>query len=624
MQVGSHLLVQMTAIAIAVGILAQVIAERARLPAIVILLAFGVVVGPDVLGLVDPQAFGAGLRAIVTIAVAVILFEGGLQLHYIDVAAVGRTVRNLVTVGALVTVAGATLAARWLVGFPWPMALLFGTIVCVTGPTVINPLLDRVRVPSRIDTILRGEGILIDPVGAVLAVVVLELFATAEASVWEGLLEFAFRMGIGTGIGLAGGWLLGRVLRIRRVFAPELKNLVVLAWVLALFAASEALASESGLAAVVLAGMAVRREAIPQQHQLRRFKGELSVLFISLLFILLTAFLPLETLVAVGWSGVWTVVVLMVVVRPLDILVSTWGSGLGWRDRVFLSWISPRGVVAISIASFVAILLRDGAPELAARGLTPEDGEALLALVFLTIAITVVVQGLTAGPAARLLGLRAEAGGRILVIGADRFGQTLASLLERSGWEPFLLDTNAGHVAEARGAGLAAMVGNAVDRNVLEQAGAADAEAMVATTGNQEINVIVARIVREELHVPAVFPVLVAFEEGASEELVEELGGEVAFGRRLDVDRWNGDLRRGRAVVRSAIAGPAAAAAPLGQLELPEAVVPLLARGEDRARICHVATRLEPGERVLLLVRERDEPELERWFRTAAEPKAVR
>ena len=396
MEVTAQKLVQMIAVAIAVGMLAQVLAHKARLPSIVLLLGLGILVGPDGVGWIDTRAFGRGLEAIVTIAVALILFEGGLQLHYVDLAAVGRSVRNLVTIGAAITVVGATAAAHLVAGFPLRLALLFGAIVSVTGPTVINPLLDRVRVQRRLDTILRGEGIVIDPIGAIFAVVVLELMLTADSSIWTGMQEFAIRMGLGVAIGLAGGWVLGRILRMRRLLEPEVENLVVLAWVLALFAVSERLAGESGLAAVVIAGMTVRRESIPRQHQLRRFKGELSVLFISLLFILLSAHLRLSTIAAVGWGGVAVVVLLMWVIRPLGVLASTVRTDLTWRERLFLMWICPRGVVAISISSFIAILLATGSPAVTRARLSPHAGEALVALVFLTIAITVVVQGITA------------------------------------------------------------------------------------------------------------------------------------------------------------------------------------------------------------------------------------
>lgn len=616
-----HVLVQMTAIAVVVGILAQVVAERLRLPSIVFLLVFGVIVGPDVLGLVDPTAFGAGLRAIVTIAVAIILFEGGLQLHYVDVAAVGRAVRNLVTVGALVTVAGGALAAHFLAGLPWSLALLFGTIVSVTGPTVINPLLDRVPIDPRLDTVLRSEGVIIDPIGAILALVALEILVTADASILDASIEFATRMGIGVGIGLAGGWLLGRVLRVRRVFGPEIKNLAVLAWVLALFAAAEAMAAESGLAAVVVAGMAIRRESVPQQHLLRRFKSELSILFISILFILLSSFLRLETIAAVGWGGVWAVLALMWIVRPLNVLVSTWRTTLGWRERLFTMWISPRGVVAISIASFIAIMLRDGEPELVRAGLTAADGEAILALVFLTIAITVVVQGLTARPVAALLGVLAESGRRqVVVVGANAFGRMVGGVLGRYGWTPVLIDSNARQTARAQRSGLQAVTGNSLDRDVLAKVGIDSAVAMVALTSNQEINFLAARLALEEHHVPVAYPVLIALEEGAHEELVEEIGGELAFGRRIDVSRWNYDLRNGRAYVVTVVAGDEIGRGPLAEQKLPDSFVPLVTVRDGRADICHGGTTWRPGDRVVTLVREGAEESLREVVGREVEP----
>lgn len=612
MPVSAHHLVEMTAIAIAVGILAQVVADRVRLPSIVFLLLFGVLVGPDFLGVVEPQAFGAGLRAIVTIAVAVILFEGGLQLHYVDVAAVGRAVRNLVTIGALVTVLGASVAAHLLTGLPWNLALLFGAIVSVTGPTVINPLLDRVHVKRRLDTVLRGEGILIDPIGAILAIVVFEWIATVEASIWESLLGFVMRMGIGVVIGISGGWLLGRVLRARGIISDELKNLVVLVWVLSLFAASEALAAESGLAAVVLAGMAVRRETIPQQSHLRRFKGELSVLFISLLFILLSAYVRLDTVYAIGWGGVLTVVVLMLVVRPLNVLASTWKSELSWRERLFVMWISPRGVVAISIASFVTLRLQEAPPDLVEAGLTAADGRTLLALVFLTIAITVVIQGLTAGLASRILDVHAEAGRRVLVIGANRLGRTVGTLLKDHGWEPLLIDTNSWQTAAARRVGLSALTGNSLDRRVLEEAHVEEATAVIAVTTNQEVNFIVARLAKDEYHVAQVYPVLVDLEQGPREDLVFEMGGELAFGRGVDVSQWNYDLRYENALPAVFTLGSEVSRETLTERNLPDGIVPVLTLRDGKASICHGGTQWSAGDRVVAIVRSGAEEEVRR------------
>ncbi len=610
----AQVLVQAVVIAIGVGILAQLVAHRARLPSIVFLLLFGVLVGPDVLGWIDTARFGAGLPAIVSVAVALILFEGGLQLHYLDLAAVGRAVRNLVTIGAAVTMGGAALAAHLVAGFDWPLALLFGAIVTVTGPTVINPLLDRVHVVRRVDTVLRGEGILIDPIGAILALVVLELVMTTDASVWSGLGSFVSRMAIGVGIGVAGGWLIGRLLRFRGLIPDEIKNLVVLAWVLVLFVAAQTLAHESGLAAVVIAGMAVRRESIPQQHLLRRFKGELSVLLISLLFILLSAHLPLATLKAVGWAGVVTVALLMWVVRPLAVLLSTPGSSLSWRERLFLMWVSPRGVVAISISSFIAILLQNG--ESGGR-LTAADGEALLALVFMTIAITVIVQGTTAPLMARLMGLGADEGGYAIVIGADRLGRTLGRLLKEHGWEPLLIDTNRRFISAARRMGLPAIAGNCLDREVLEEAQVESASVLVATTTNQEINVLVARLAGEEYRVGRVYPLLVPLEEGVHEGLVEDLGGDVAFGRRVDAVGWNADLRAGRANLER-VPVEEAPGAPLADLDLPDDALPLLTVRGDRGLISHAGTEWQENDTVVALVRGDGGERLAELLRPAA------
>lgn len=594
------LLVQILAVAIAVGILAQVVAERVRLPSIVFLLLFGVLVGPDVLGWVDTRALGAGLQAIVTVAVALILFEGGLQLHYLDLAAVGRIVRNLVTIGAIVTVAGATLAARWLAGFPWEMALLFGAIVSVTGPTVINPLLDRVRVTRRLDTILRGEGILIDPIGAIFAVVILELIVSTETAVLRGLAHFLTRMAIGAAIGLAGGWMLGRILRVRRLIGDELKNLVVLASVLALFALADGLAAESGLAAVVIAGMTVRRESIPREHLLRRFKSELSVLFISILFILLSAHLPLRSLAALGWSGFWTVLVLVLAVRPLNVVASTFGTDLSWRERLFVMAICPRGVVAISIASFIAIRIEAGSPAFLEAGLTALDGERLLALVFLTIAITVVVQGVAAGPLSRLLGVDTETSRYVVIVGANPLGRLLATLLQRTGWDALLIDANPRHVRLARAVGLTGIEGNVLDHTVLGQARLESANAVVAVTANQAVNFLVARLARDEYHVEGVFPLQVDERKGAHEERISEMGGELAFGRRIDVQRWDRDVAEER--VRLIEVEPAEESAiPLAEMEFPDGMLPLLVIRRERSQICHASMRWEAGDRLLAL-----------------------
>ncbi|HUF88849.1 MAG TPA: cation:proton antiporter [Gemmatimonadota bacterium] len=619
----SSLLVQEMAIVIAVGILAQVVAERLRQPAIVFLLLFGILVGPDVLGWVDPSDLGLGLEAIVSLAIALILFEGGLQLHLVDLAAVGRVVRNLVTIGAATTVVGAALAARFVLGFDWTFAILFGAIVSVTGPTVINPLLDRIRVKRRVDTILRAEGILIDPVGAILAVIVLEFFLTTDTSVWEGFLGFAERVLVGGAMGFAGGWALGRALRLGRLVTDELVNLVVLGWVLGLFAVSQAISPESGILAAVIAGMTVRRGAMRQERLVRRFKGQLSILFISILFILLSAYLPLRTIASVGWGGVVVVLLLMWVVRPLGVALSTVRSETSWRERLFVMWVCPRGVVAISIASFIALLARGGSAEVVRAGITPPEGEALLALVFLTIAITVLVQGLSARAVGRALRVLADTSHRVVIVGANELGRVLARVLSDVGLEPTLVDTNPHRVSLARAEGFPAVVGNCLERSVMESAGADGAVALVATTANQEINFLVAQRAREEFFIPEVYPALVETSRGAHEGLVEGIGAAVAFGGEIPVREWDHDIRVGRAAVVERTIPEAVRSRKLAELDLPDGIVPLVIVRGDRPTLARSDQYLQPKDVVLFLVDKNGETGLDDFLRSEAEISGV-
>jgi Trk K+ transport system NAD-binding subunit len=387
--------------------------------------------------------------------------------------------------------------------------------------------------------------------------------------------------------------------------------------VLGLFAISEWLAGESGLAAVVIAGMAVRRESIPRQHSLRRFKSELSILFVSILFILLSAHLRLSTIAAVGWRGVVVVLLLMWVIRPLNVLVSTVRTDLTWRERLFVMWICPRGVVAISISSFIAILLVSDSPAVSRARLGAADGEALVALVFLTIAITVVVQGITAAPVARLLGVAATSSSHVVVVGANALGRAFAGLLRKHGLDPLLVDANPVNVEHARRAGMTAIAGNALERDVLDEARLGDARAMVGLTANQEVNFLACQLAAGEYHVPDVHPVLIDREKGPRDRLVESIGGAPGFAEQTDVARWNLDLARGHAELRTAEVGEPAARRTIQELALGPDVLPmLLLHGED-ARICHVGLQCSEGDRIVALVRDGAEEEFARRLSAA-------
>ncbi|MFM7192954.1 MAG: cation:proton antiporter, partial [Microcystaceae cyanobacterium] len=322
---GSFPLTLQIILTVLAGIAAQVVAAYFKVPSIVFLLVFGIALGRNGLDLLHPQQLGSGLEVIVALAVAIILFEGGLNLSLQELRQVSGSLRNLVTLGALVTWLGGSLAAHYLSEFPWTLSFLYGSLVVVTGPTVVGPLIKQVQVEKSVATILEGEGVLIDPVGAILAVVVLETIfdtnATVEIDVLEIVGGLLLRLGIGLGIGLLGGWLLSVFLKRARFLADEVSSLVVLAGVWGIFGGSQLAMAESGLMATVATGMFLNSSDLPDERLLRRFKEKLTILCVSVLFILLAADLSLKSVLALGWGSVGTVLTLMLVIRPLSVLL---------------------------------------------------------------------------------------------------------------------------------------------------------------------------------------------------------------------------------------------------------------------------------------------------------------
>jgi len=388
------ILISVTVVA---GIAAQVLAGYFHIPSIVLLLLFGILLGRDGLSFLNPSLLGIGLEVVVSLSVALILFEGGLNLQLGELKEVSTSLRNLVTLGVIITFVGAGIAAHWLSEFPWPIAFLYASLVVVTGPTVINPLLKQIGVEKQVSTLLEGEGVFIDPIGAILAVIVLNFVLSGNVQPLILVKALVLRLGIGVALGLGGGCLLSQLLKQDKFLSQELKNLVVLASVWGLFSLAQVLRSESGLVVAVVMGIVLKASNLPSESLLRRFNEQLSILANSVLFILLAADLSIASVFALGWGSVLTVLVLMVIVRPIDILISTWNQGLKWQQQLFLSWVAPRGIVAASLASLFAVSLTK-------QGIN--GGDSIKALVFLTIIMTVFFQGLTAPWLASLLNLR--------------------------------------------------------------------------------------------------------------------------------------------------------------------------------------------------------------------------
>jgi len=446
-----------------IGLLAlacQWLAWRLRLPAILPLLIGGIAAGP-VTGLLEPDALlGDLLFPLVSLAVAVILFEGSLTLDFKDLRGHGRTVRRLVMWGALVTGVIGALAAHWLLGLDWPMASVLGAVLVVTGPTVVLPLLQTLRARTHLTQILRWEGILIDPVGAIGAVLVYEFVALglAQGAITHTLLLFGKTLFIGFGLGMIGGYLWGLVLR-HHWLPQRLHSFGTLMTMLGLFTVSNQLFHESGLLTVTVMGVwLANMRAVPTQ-QIIEFKETLSVLLISGLFILLAARLTTDQLASLSWSAWGYLIVLVWVARPLAVWLCTLGSGLHWREKALLAWLSPRGIVAAAVASLFAIKLEDAGVA---------DADRLVPITFLVIISTVVVQSLLSRPIARLLGVSEPPPSGFLILGANPLARAVARALTDAGFAVRLADTNWDAVQEARMAGLPVYYGNPLSEHAAQ------------------------------------------------------------------------------------------------------------------------------------------------------------
>jgi NhaP-type Na+/H+ or K+/H+ antiporter len=578
--------------AVVAGIGAQVLADYLKVPSIVFLLLFGICLGTDGLNLIRPQLLGSGLEVMVSLFVALILFEGGLNLELRDLGRVSGSLRNLVTLGTLITLIGGSMAAHWLVEFPWAIAFLYASLVVVTGPTVVGPLLKQVNVDRKVATLLEGEGVLIDPVGAILAVVVLDIILNGgdadPLSVVSGLV---LRLGIGAAIGGVGGWLLSRLLKAS-FLSEELKNLVALAGLWGLFALAQSIRSEAGLMTTVVAGVVLRASSLPEERLLRRFKEQLTILAVSVLFILLSADLSLASLVVLGWGAAIAVAVLMFIVRPINILVCTWNSDLNWRQKLFTCWVAPRGIVSASVASLFSILLTE-------RGIS--GGDAVKALVFLTIISTVFIQGLTAGWVAKLLNITSKQATGAVIVGCNPLGRLIARLFQQQGEYVTLIDTDLAASREAEREGFTVFTSSALDTTVLDKAGLATAGTFLAVTNNGEVNLVVAQRAAEEFRPPNVLALFPTDEKSANAKI------EHAFNPQMDLKTWNRYLmdnafKLGETTLRAT--DLEAQSNHLKALQQSGNLMPLLIERDQQLAIVRTLTTLSAGDRLIYLLHD--------------------
>ncbi|MBC2843913.1 cation:proton antiporter [Winogradskyella flava] len=483
---------------IILGILAQWVAWKFKIPAILPLILIGLLVGPIAAEFLSDDGTkwiepiwndvqkkglfpGESLYYFVSLAISIILFEGGLTLKRAEIKNVGPVITKLITLGSAVTFFGAGIVAHFIFNLSWDLSFLFAGLIIVTGPTVITPILRNIPLKKDVSAVLKWEGILIDPIGALVAVLVFEFISVEGDSGFTktALIEFGKIVLFGTTFGFTFAHALAFAIN-KKLIPHYLLNVVSLSVVLLVFVESEIFAHESGLLAVVVMGMVLGNSKLENLKELLYFKESLSVLLISILFILLAANINIEDLeLLYTWKTAVLFAIVVFIIRPLAVFLSTQGSKLKFNEKLFISWVGPRGIVAAGIASlFGSKLLKQGV----------EGAEYITPLVFMIVLGTVLLNATTARLFAKIVGVFLTKSSGILIIGASKVSRLLAHYLETNGRHVVLVDSNQNNINKAKELGLEAFDTNIYSETLTDNIELNDVGYLMALTGNTDIN----------------------------------------------------------------------------------------------------------------------------------------
>lgn len=481
---------------IILGILAQWVAWKFKIPAILPLILIGLLVGPIAAEFLSEDGTkwieplwngkkglfpGESLYYFVSLAISIILFEGGLTLKRSEIKNVGPVITKLITVGSAITFFGAGIVAHFIFELSWDLSFLFAGLIIVTGPTVITPILRNIPLKKDVSTVLKWEGILIDPIGALVAVLVFEFISVGGDSGFTktALMEFGKIVLFGTTFGFTFAHALAFAIN-RKLIPHYLLNVVSLSTVLLVFVESEIFAHESGLLAVVVMGMVLGNSKLDNLKELLYFKESLSVLLISILFILLSANIDIDDLLLLyTWKTAALFAIVVFIIRPLAVFVSTHGSKLNLNEKLFISWVGPRGIVAAGIASlFGSKLMKQGV----------EGADYITPLVFMIVLGTVLLNATTARLFARLVGVFLTKSNGILIVGASKISRLLGHYLESNGRHVVLIDSNQGNIDKAQELGLEAINTNIYSDILSDNIELNDVGYLMAMTGSSDIN----------------------------------------------------------------------------------------------------------------------------------------
>ncbi len=486
------------------GMAAQWLAWRLRLPSILLLLAFGFIAGRLVT--FDTSAHQEALFSLVSLAVATILLEGGLSLNFREIRQTHGAVIRLCTLGVGLTWVLATAAAAYFMELDLRLAAVLGAVLVVTGPTVIGPLLRHIKPTRDMGAVIRWEGIVVDPIGAMLAVVVFQIILLSSHA--EAVSVVAAVLGKALLAGGLGGFLTGKGLEqlYKRHLVPGyLHSPVLLAVALMAYAVSNLILPEVGLVTVTVLGVTLANQRSVLLTHIFEFKKNLSILLVSCLFIVLSASIQLDAVRSLGWGCLMFLAALIVVVRPASVILATIGSGLTWRQRGFLSLLAPRGIVAAAVTSVFALEIMKAVNRHELPGELAGQVSKLVPLTFVVIVGTVSLYGIIAAPVARWLGLAARNPQGVLFIGAQPWVIEIAGLLREAGVDVMLIDRDAANVARARMAGLPASATDALSRYVSEDLDLFGLGKLLAVTPNFELNTLACDEFRHEFGLANVY-----------------------------------------------------------------------------------------------------------------------
>jgi len=494
-------LLSVVALVLVLGVASRVAADRLKVPSVLFLIVAGVVIGPEVLGFVSRESFGGGLSTMVGVAVGIILFEGSFKLRVGRLRESPADILRLCTVGALVMWLGTALAVRAFIapeGTPveWEVALLIGALLVATGPTVISPILNVVTVRDHVSATMESEGIINDLTAAALAVVVFEVLILGSGGVGAFFGEFLLRIGVGVGVGLAVAgavWRLLRTVDIAPQDAPLHSRLIVLAGIIAAFALAEVIAGESGIAAAATMGFVLGNVDMPHERDVEGFVDDLTTLVLAFVFVALAALIDFGDILALGVAGIAVVAAVTLVVRPFLIFLSIRNERFTTGERLFLSAVAPRGIIPASVATLFAIELRE-------TGAVAE-AEVLTGTVFSIIFVTVVFQ---AGFARQIAERLEVVPMRTLIIGGGRVGNALALRLERDGENVVVVEADEAVARRLRQNGLEVVTGDGTDVDILREAGTNRVETVIATTDDDDSNLLACQLAKTKLDVDLV------------------------------------------------------------------------------------------------------------------------